>query len=67
MKLCRGKFGQKQRAPHQCFRQREIPGDGQDVSSNIKLLMLSMLIKINQICSKPLAYIRKKFPSDQFN
>lgn len=67
MKLWGGKFGQKQRAVHQSFRQKKIPGNGQDVSSAIKLVITSTLIKINQMCTKPLAHVRKRFPSDQFN
>lgn len=60
VKLCGGKFGQKQRGVRPSFKKREIPGDGQDVSSNIKLMSPSAFIKINKMCTKTLAHIRKK-------
>lgn len=47
-----GEFTQKQRTVHQPFRQREIPGDGQDVNSNIELVIPSTLPKINQTVYK---------------
>lgn len=48
----RGESTQKQRAVHQPFGQREIPGDGQDVNSNMELVIPCTLTKINQTVYK---------------
>lgn len=67
MTLRGGKFIQKQRAIHQSFRQREIPGDGQDVNNNTELVIPSTLTKITQAVYKTSGPHKEKFPNDQFD